>query len=114
VAENDDELTLTVGDTISVLQTSLEDAGWWKGELNGKIGVFPDNFVELLPAVSCNDKVRELLMLANQCVTSDRRRKNNSLNEKMQIRLLILLLLLLLLSYCNDRIGIDKIAYFAC
>jgi hypothetical protein len=60
VAENDDELTLTVGDTISVLQTSLEDAGWWKGELNGKIGVFPDNFVELLPAVSCNDKVRQL------------------------------------------------------
>ena len=21
------------------------DPGWWKGELNGKIGVFPDNFV---------------------------------------------------------------------
>lgn len=22
--------------------------GWWKGELKGKIGLFPDNFVELL------------------------------------------------------------------
>jgi len=48
VAENDDELTLNVGDTITILQKKLEDAGWWKGELRGKVGVFPDNFVELL------------------------------------------------------------------
>jgi hypothetical protein len=25
-----------------------EDPGWWKGELNGKVGVFPDNFVEIM------------------------------------------------------------------
>lgn len=49
VAENEDELTLNVGDTITILHKKLEDAGWWKGELRGKIGVFPDNFVELLP-----------------------------------------------------------------
>lgn len=49
VAENDDELTLNVGDVVTVLQKKLEDAGWWRGELKGKIGVFPDNFVELLP-----------------------------------------------------------------
>lgn len=24
--------------------------GWWEGELNGKRGVFPDNFVKLLPS----------------------------------------------------------------
>ena len=24
--------------------------GWWKGELDGRIGVFPDNFVKLLSA----------------------------------------------------------------
>lgn len=49
VAENEDELTLNVGDTINILQKKLEDAGWWKGELRGRVGVFPDNFVELLP-----------------------------------------------------------------
>ena len=27
----------------------VDDSGWWKGELNGAVGVFPDNFVELLP-----------------------------------------------------------------
>ena len=48
-AENDDELTIEEGDTIIVLDKELEDSGWWKGEFNGKVGVFPDNFVELLP-----------------------------------------------------------------
>ena len=27
----------------------IEDKGWWKGELDGLVGVFPDNFVKLLP-----------------------------------------------------------------
>lgn len=48
-AENDDELTIEEGDIINVLEKELEDGGWWKGELNGKIGVFPDNFIKLLP-----------------------------------------------------------------
>ncbi|KAL3194148.1 hypothetical protein MRX96_016289 [Rhipicephalus microplus] len=26
----------------------VEDKGWWKGELNGRVGVFPDNFVKLI------------------------------------------------------------------
>jgi hypothetical protein len=26
----------------------VEDKGWWKGELEGRVGVFPDNFVKLL------------------------------------------------------------------
>ena len=45
-AENDDELNLTEGDMVKVLDQ--EEEGWWKGELNGKIGVFPSNFVELV------------------------------------------------------------------
>ena len=49
-AENPDELYLNVGDVIVVLDQNLEDMGWWKGDLNGKIGVFPDNFVELMPS----------------------------------------------------------------
>ena len=49
VAEYPDELSLQIGDVVNVVETSLEDVGWWKGELGGKVGVFPDNFVELLP-----------------------------------------------------------------
>ena len=49
-AVNDDELTLTEGDIITVLDQNNVDAGWWKGELRGRVGVFPDNFAELLPA----------------------------------------------------------------
>ena len=47
-ASNSDELSIEPGDVINVLQTELEDSGWWKGELNGKTGVFPDNFVVLI------------------------------------------------------------------
>jgi hypothetical protein len=37
----DDELTLTVNDIVTVLDKNLEDEGWWQGELNGRVGVFP-------------------------------------------------------------------------
>lgn len=47
-AGNDDELTLKVGDIITIL--NQEEEGWWEGELNGKQGVFPNNFVEELSA----------------------------------------------------------------
>lgn len=45
-ATADDELTLQIGQVVKV--TSLEDEGWWKGELNGKQGMFPNNFVKKL------------------------------------------------------------------
>ncbi|XP_066965261.1 SH3 domain-containing kinase-binding protein 1-like isoform X20 [Macrobrachium rosenbergii] len=47
-AEHEDELELKEGDVITVLCKELEDKGWWRGELNGRVGVFPDNFVELI------------------------------------------------------------------
>lgn len=47
-AVNSDELTLVEGDIVTILSREVEDKGWWKGELKGKIGVFPDNFVQLL------------------------------------------------------------------
>ncbi|XP_046806182.1 serine-rich adhesin for platelets isoform X1 [Lucilia cuprina] len=46
--QNDDELELKVGDIITIHSMDLPDKGWWKGELRGKIGVFPDNFVKLM------------------------------------------------------------------
>lgn len=47
-AEHEDELELKEGDIIIILCKELEDKGWWRGELNGQVGVFPDNFVELI------------------------------------------------------------------
>jgi len=47
-AQNEDELTLEEGQVINIVTRDVEDKGWWKGELNGKTGVFPDNFVKLL------------------------------------------------------------------
>ncbi|KAH8306324.1 hypothetical protein KR018_007571, partial [Drosophila ironensis] len=46
--QNDDELELKVDDVIALITTELPDKGWWKGELRGKVGVFPDNFVKML------------------------------------------------------------------
>jgi len=40
------ELGFAVGDIITV--TKQDDSGWWEGECNGKAGMFPGNFVELL------------------------------------------------------------------
>ncbi|XP_075709391.1 SH3 domain-containing protein 21 [Rhinoderma darwinii] len=44
-----DELALKKGDVVSVISKETEDEGWWQGELNGKIGLFPDNFVIFIP-----------------------------------------------------------------
>uniref|UniRef100_A0A8D2J1G4 SH3 domain containing kinase binding protein 1 n=1 Tax=Varanus komodoensis TaxID=61221 RepID=A0A8D2J1G4_VARKO len=47
-AQNEDELTIKEGDIVTLVNKECIDAGWWEGELNGKRGVFPDNFVKLL------------------------------------------------------------------
>ncbi|XP_023036632.1 mucin-5AC isoform X2 [Drosophila willistoni] len=47
--QNEDELELKVDEIITIITTELPDKGWWKGEIRGKVGVFPDNFVKLLP-----------------------------------------------------------------
>ncbi|KAK7108259.1 hypothetical protein V1264_016025 [Littorina saxatilis] len=48
-AEQPDEISLKEGEVIRILDKHLEDEGWWRGEVHGKVGVFPDNFVELIP-----------------------------------------------------------------
>ncbi|XP_045566451.1 SH3 domain-containing kinase-binding protein 1 isoform X4 [Salmo salar] len=42
-AQQEDELSLRVGDII--VKVTKDDGGWWKGEIDGRRGLFPDNFV---------------------------------------------------------------------
>ncbi|KAM7083254.1 SH3 domain-containing protein 21 [Ciconia maguari] len=45
-----DELPLRRGDVIQVLSKRTEVEGWWDGQCRHRRGLFPNNFVELLPA----------------------------------------------------------------
>ncbi|KAI3359095.1 hypothetical protein L3Q82_002640 [Scortum barcoo] len=45
-AEEDDELGFCAGDVIDVLDRS--DASWWRGRLQGKMGLFPANYTTQL------------------------------------------------------------------
>lgn len=47
---NNDELSLAVGDIIDFIEEVEE--GWWRGKLHGKTGVFPSNFVVAFSSVS--------------------------------------------------------------
>nr|XP_024220062.1 CD2-associated protein-like [Halyomorpha halys] len=53
-AENADELSIQPGDVITLLTKDGQDPGWWKGELKGKVGFFPDNFVEQITYEEAN------------------------------------------------------------
>ncbi|XP_030054656.1 intersectin-2 isoform X3 [Microcaecilia unicolor] len=44
-ANNEDELSFTKGQLISVI--NKEDADWWQGEINGVTGLFPSNYVKM-------------------------------------------------------------------
>ena len=57
-AEDEDELTLKVGDIIENIADW--ETGWWDGELNGKKGVFPNNFVEELTGCDSGEKLTSL------------------------------------------------------
>ncbi|XP_073530202.1 CD2-associated protein isoform X2 [Phyllobates terribilis] len=45
---SDDELSFKEGDIIHLISKDGGDPGWWRGELNGKEGVFPDNFAAII------------------------------------------------------------------
>ncbi|XP_040285812.1 CD2-associated protein-like [Bufo bufo] len=47
-ATNDDELSFKDGDILHLISKDTGDPGWWRGELNGKEGVFPDNFAAII------------------------------------------------------------------
>ncbi|NXI03703.1 CD2AP protein, partial [Pachycephala philippinensis] len=41
---SNDELSFKEGEIIQIISKDTGEPGWWRGELNGKEGVFPDNF----------------------------------------------------------------------
>lgn len=49
-AQNEDELSIKEGEIVNIITKDCADAGWWMGEIGGRQGVFPDNFVKLLEA----------------------------------------------------------------
>ncbi|XP_006882187.1 PREDICTED: CD2-associated protein [Elephantulus edwardii] len=51
---NEDELSFKEGEIILLISKETGEPGWWKGELKGKEGVFPDNF-----AVVINEQDKE-------------------------------------------------------
>ncbi|XP_071800814.1 SH3 domain-containing kinase-binding protein 1-like isoform X2 [Asterias amurensis] len=48
-AQHSDELELKEGDIVTIIDKEAADSGWWLGEVDGRKGVFPDNFVTMLP-----------------------------------------------------------------
>ncbi|XP_026322213.1 SH3 domain-containing kinase-binding protein 1-like, partial [Hyposmocoma kahamanoa] len=55
IAVNEDELSLSEGDIVTILSKDAPDRGWWRGELNGRVGLFPDNFVQVIPTTAAQD-----------------------------------------------------------
>jgi amphiphysin len=45
-AQADGDLDFKVGDRIEVIERSESAEDWWKGRLDGRIGVFPGNYVQ--------------------------------------------------------------------
>jgi len=45
ITEEEDELGFSEGTLLRLLHQ--DESGWWTGELDGKIGLFPGNYVEI-------------------------------------------------------------------
>lgn len=62
------------------------EEGWWRGRLNGKVGVFPSNFVEIIPTqspVSANrQSVNNVTPVTNSM--SRNNKSNSSLNNSRE------------------------------
>ncbi|KAL1917204.1 uncharacterized protein VTP21DRAFT_4860 [Calcarisporiella thermophila] len=89
------ELGFQKGDVIRVLESHYRD--WWKGQLQGRIGIFPVNYVEFLQDPTPEDLVREAEMesqvlseskniedLVEMLSSVDPQKDNFSENERLQ------------------------------
>ena len=50
-----------IGDVVEILNKEHAE-GWWEGRLNGRSGVFPNNFVELIPDSSQKSGLQKPLL----------------------------------------------------
>ncbi|XP_069034836.1 intersectin-1 isoform X5 [Lepisosteus oculatus] len=73
VAQNDDELAFGKGQIINVL--SKEDPDWWKGELNGSVGLFPSNYVKLTTDTDPSQQWCADLHLLDMLTPTERKRQ---------------------------------------
>lgn len=88
-AANEDELTLNEGEVITLLSRDAPDKGWWKGELKGQIGLFPDNFVEVIGTHVKNDhQEQEQWHETNQLTTKSVAKHTHQIkkSEKAHVR----------------------------
>ncbi|XP_019851292.1 PREDICTED: SH3 domain-containing kinase-binding protein 1-like isoform X1 [Amphimedon queenslandica] len=59
-ADQDDEVSVTEGDTVDIISTKTDQDGWWKIRAGGKVGLVPDNFLSAIPS-SASPKVPEIV-----------------------------------------------------
>lgn len=62
---HDDELALQeVGAMVTIVSKTCADPGWYLAEIDGKEGLIPDNFVELIrPSTSITDAHRVAIII---------------------------------------------------
>ncbi|CAG7851740.1 SubName: Full=Uncharacterized protein {ECO:0000313/EMBL:CCA71661.1} [Serendipita indica DSM 11827] len=48
-AQNEGELTFARGDVITVIQPSEESTFWWYGATKNDVGIFPFNYIDIIP-----------------------------------------------------------------
>lgn len=80
-AQNEDELTLKQGDIVTIISKDGQDPGWWKGELNGKIGLFPDNFVAIVKNDDTDDKTSTTVAIKPTNIVTEQRKSLELKNE---------------------------------
>ncbi|RMB92410.1 hypothetical protein DUI87_31180 [Hirundo rustica rustica] len=72
-AQNDDELAFNKGQIITVL--NREDPDWWKGEVNGHVGLFPSNYVKLTTDADPSQQWCADLHLLDMLTPTERKRQ---------------------------------------
>uniref|UniRef100_A0A8D2ZG56 Osteoclast-stimulating factor 1 n=1 Tax=Scophthalmus maximus TaxID=52904 RepID=A0A8D2ZG56_SCOMX len=63
-ATNEDELSLREGELIHILSKDTGEPGWWRGEIGGREGVFPDNFVSTVSEAEKEVRSDDLLFFS--------------------------------------------------
>ncbi|GFY53570.1 intersectin-1 [Trichonephila inaurata madagascariensis] len=81
--QHSDELTFQKGDIITLV--NADDPAWWKGEINGAVGLFPSNYVEVLnksaAAAQNNFIVNSFDISAFESLSSEEKKRQHHIRE---------------------------------